>query len=384
MIQRLIRISRNNSFFLFGPRGTGKSTVLKTAPFLKSAFYIDLLNPESESRYSVRPELLSEQVAKFSKGQWVVIDEVQKAPRLLNEVHRLIEDRKIHFALSGSSSRKLKRGAANLLAGRAFVHALHPFTFKELGSDFKLDTALDWGTLPRLYEFDSDEDRARHLRAYVHTYLKEEIQVEQLVRKLDPFRLFLPIAAQMSGEIVNYSSISKDTGVDHKTVQTYFEILEDTYLGAFLRPFSRSIRQVQKQSPKFYLFDGGVKKALEDRLSIPLSRGTSEYGKAFESWFINECLRLNSYRELDYRFSYLRTKDDVEVDLIIERPNRSMALVEIKSGENIDERHVRSLNLFSRDFPKAQLICAAQVKRPQKIGAVSVLPWREAFDELGF
>jgi len=384
MIQRLIRLPKSNSFFLFGPRGTGKSTVLKTSPFLKPALYIDLLQPESEAQYSLRPGLLTEQVADFTKGRWVVIDEIQKVPKLLNEVHRLIEDQRINFALSGSSSRKLKRGGANLLAGRAFVYALHPFTHRELGDAFKLDSVLAWGALPRLYEFNNDEDRARHLRAYVHTYLKEEIQVEQLVRKLDPFRLFLPIAAQMCGEIVNYSNISKDTGVDHKTVQTYFEILEDTYLGFFLRPFSRSVRQVQKQSPKFYLFDGGVKKALEDRLSIPLSRGTSEYGKAFESWFINECVRLNGYRELDYRFSYLRTKDDVEVDLIIERPDRSIALVEIKSGESIDERHIKSLRLFSKDFPAAQLICAAQVKRPQKIGAISVLPWRQAFQELGF
>ncbi len=199
----------------------------------------------------------------------------------------------------------------------------------------------------------------------------------------DPFSLFLPIAAQMSGKIVNYSNIAKDAGVDYKTVQQYFSILEDTYLGFFLRPFSRSVRKVQIQSPKFYFFDPGVKRSLEGRLTVPLFPRNSEYGDAFESWFINECVRLNQYGETDFRFSFLRTKDDAEIDLIVERPDHSIALVEIKSGDVIDERSVKSLLHFAADFPKADLYCASRVKRAQKIGKAWVLSWKETLKELG-
>ena len=382
-ITRLCDLPTNNSFFLFGARGTGKTTLLNQVPFLKKAMYIDLLKSDMEEKYALRPELLLEQGDALESGEWIIIDEIQKIPKLLDHVHLLIEKKNLNFALTGSSSRKLKRGGANLLAGRAFSLSLYPFCALEIGADFDLDMALAWGTLPKMFDYHSDRDRSRFLKSYAQTYLREEIVVEQLVRNLDPFRLFLPIAAQMNTQTINYSNISRDTGVDYKTVQNYYQILVDTNLGFFLEPSGRSVRKVQKQSPKFYFFDTGVKRALNRMLSTQLEKRTSDYGEAFESWFVNECHRLNHYFERDYQFSYLRTKDDAEVDLIIDRPSQTPILLEIKSSSVIDDRHVKNLLHFSHDFPGSPLICACCVTEKQKIGSVMVLPWREALQEIG-
>lgn len=383
MVQRQIKISAEDSFFLFGARGTGKSTLLEFLPFLQNAFKVDLLNQDMDEEYSVRPQLLYERCEELPRGSWVSIDEVQKNPGLLDVVHSLIENKRLKFALTGSSSRKLKRKGANLLAGRALLYSLFPLTHKEQGSSFNLEKALNWGGLPKVLSYRSDSLRAKFLKSYVQTYLKEEVVAEQLVRNLGPFRTFLPIAAQMNGQPLNFSNIARDTAVDYKTVQTYFQILTETYMGHFLEGYSKSVRKVQIQHPKFYFFDLGVKRALQKQTSILLQKGTSEYGEAFETWFINECMALNSYFDLDYEFSYLRTKDDAEVDLIITRPDRSQALVEIKSSEKIDSRHLRHLLSFKKDFPKAQFICACNVKQLQIIDGVRVLPWKRAFVELG-
>jgi predicted AAA+ superfamily ATPase len=384
MVRRNITLPKEDSFFLLGARGTGKSTLLESASFLDEAFKIDLLDQDSEEEYSLRPQLLAERCEALRKGSWISIDEIQKIPQLLDVVHALIEKKKLRFALTGSSSRKLKRKGANLLAGRALLYSLYPFTHLELGSEFSIDFALRWGGLPKVYAFNSDQLRAKFLKTYVQVYLKEEIVAEQLVRNLVPFRNFLPIAAQMNAQPLNFSNIARDTAVDPKTVQTYFQILTETYMGRYLESYSKSIRRVQVQHPKFYFFDMGVKRALQRLSSIPLSPQTSEYGEAFETWFINECFALNSYQELDYEFSYLRTKDDAEIDLIVTRPDGSQALVEIKSATKIEARHLRHMLAFKKDFPKAQYICAAMVKQAQKIEGVHVLPWKLAFKEIGF
>jgi predicted AAA+ superfamily ATPase len=382
MVKRLINLSTSQSFFLFGARGVGKSTLLNQAELLKFSLKIDLLSPTQEEKYALRPELLVEQCRALRPGSWILIDEVQKIPKLLDVVHGLIEEKKLKFALTGSSARKLKRGHANLLAGRAFVFHLYPLTASELAENFKLEAALQWGTLPKLLELESDIEKARYLRSYCLTYLKEEVVAEQLVRNLDPFRFFLPIAAQMETQIVNYSNIARDTGSDHKTIQNYFQILVDTHIGFFLEPYDQSVRKVQKQSPKFYFFDTGVKRALERRLKTPIAISTSEFGNAFESWFINECVRRNSYLELDLKFSYLRTKDDAEIDLIIEKPNGKVILVEIKSSAKIDSRHIKNLIGFKKDFPGADLFCASRVEFPQSIDGIEVLPWSQALERI--
>lgn len=382
MINRLFKPLKSNSFFLFGPRGTGKTTWLKSH-FPQNTLWIDLLNPYEEERFALQPLLLSELIDKH-KPAWVVIDEVQKNPKLLNIVHSEIEKRSSLFALTGSSARKLKRGAANLLAGRAFVYYLHPFTHLEFGNSFDISETLTWGSLPKLTEYNLEAEKKTYLKSYAQTYLKEEIISEQIIRKLDPFRRFLAVAAQQNGEVINYTSIAKDVGTDVKTVQSYFQILEDTLVGFMLPAYHHSIRKQQTSNPKFYFFDIGIKRALEGSLGNQLVPHTYGYGKIFEHFVILEMLRLNDYFEKDFRFYYLRTKDHAEIDLIIERPGQATALVEIKSATQIDERHVRTLNHFQKSFKNAQSYCLSQDKLAHKIGEVEVLHWQEGLKELGF
>ena len=384
MIHRSLRPSRRNSFFLFGPRGTGKTTFLKHFFEGEKPLWINLLNPAAEARYASHPESLGQEIAaKPREIRWVVIDEVQKAPRLLDAVHDLIESAGVNFALTGSSPRKLKAGAANLLAGRAFVTHLFPLTHVEMGERFDLLQTLRWGSLPRPTLLDDPRDKAAFLRAYALTYLKEEIWAEHIIRRLDPFRKFLEIAAQGNGDIVNFSRTARDVGSDTKTVQSYYTILEDTLVGVLLEPFHRSLRKRQRANPKFYLFDLGVKRALDGTLTEELTERSYAFGRAFEHLVIVEAHRLNSYYAKDYRFSYLRTKDDAEIDLIVERPGRPLALVEIKSTDRVEEEDVRTLRLFLKDAPEAEAFCLSRDPRPKKIGPVLALSWQEGLGKIG-
>ena len=384
MIPRIQNPMRSNSFFLFGARGTGKSTLLRQFFAGDKTLWIDLLDPEQENRYAVRPDELAQQVrAGLGELDWVVIDEIQKAPRLLDVVHSTIETHGTRFALTGSSARKLKRDSVNLLAGRAFVYHLFPLTSRELGDAFDLTRALHHGTLPGLLRLTSDEERKAFLRAYALTYLKEEVWAEQFIRKLDPFRRFLAVAAQCNGEILNYSNIARDIGADHKTVASYFEILEDTLLGFLLEPYHESVRKRQRQAPKFFFFDPGVARALSGTLNVELVSSTYGFGRTFEHFVLSEIVRLSDYRQKDYRFSYLRTKDGAEVDLIVERPGSRTALVEIKSTDRVDERDIRDLCRFLPDFPGAEAFCLSRDKVRKRIGDVLAVPWQEGLEELG-
>jgi len=346
--------------------------------------WIDLLEPEQENRYAIRPGELVEQVrAGLGQFDWIVIDEIQKVPKLLDVVHAAIEAHGVRFALTGSSARKLKRDSVNLLAGRAFVYHLFPLTSSELGDTFALEKAMHYGTLPGLLPFTSDEERKAFLRAYALTYLKEEVWAEHLIRKLDPFRRFLVVASQCNGEIVNYSNIARDIGTDHKTVSSYFEILEDTLLGFLLEPYHASVRKRQRQAPKFFFFDPGVTRALSGTLNVELVTGTYGFGRAFEHFVLLEIIRLSNYRQKDYRLSYLRTKDGAEIDLIVERPGDKLALVEIKSTDRIDERDIRDLSRFLPDFPNAEAFCLSRDKVRKQIGDVLAVPWQAGLEELG-
>ena len=384
MFHRLLQTTRHNSFFLFGARGTGKTTYVREAFGPDESMYVDLLDPETEDSYRRSPSRLERQVRALpNRVEWVLIDEVQRAPRLLDVVHRLIETTGKRFVLTGSSGRKLRRGASNLLAGRAFVYNLFPLTVPEFQDAFQLEEALRWGTLPRLFSLDRAEDRQAYLRAYALTYLKEEIVAEQIVRRLDPFRHFLEVAAQSNGTIVNYANIARDVGADPKTVNSYFSILEDTLVGSLLPAFHRSVRKQQRTGPKFYYFDPGVKRSLERTLDLPLRPGTYEYGKAFEHFVVTQILHLSRYLRPDWRFSYLRTGAGAEIDLVIERPGMPIALIEIKSSERIDEKDVRNFVRFTRDFVEPLAVCISRDPDRTRIESVLCLPWREALKELG-
>lgn len=382
MFHRIISPLKSSSFFLFGARGTGKTTFLKQ--FLKDqgTYWVDFLDPESEARFSRNPSFLKQEIAEQHKIQWVVLDEIQKVPKILDVVHQLIESTKIKFALTGSSARKLKRGGANLLAGRAFLNTLHPLIYSELDQQFDLLTYLKWGGLPKIYSLDSDEEKKEYLKTYAHVYLKEEIVSEQIVRKLDPFRRFLEIAAQVNGEIINYSNVARDVGADTKTVQSYYQILEDTLLGFHLPAYHRSVRKQQRQSPKFYFFDLGVKRALEHTLDLQLVPHTYGFGKAFEHYVIAECIHLNDYLRKDYRFYYLRTQNQLEIDLLIERPDRSIVLVEIKSSAEVDDRDIKTLRLFLDDFKSVSSFCLSLDPRQKLIHDTRCLPWEEGLKEI--
>ncbi|MBI4860990.1 MAG: ATP-binding protein [Candidatus Riflebacteria bacterium] len=371
------------SFFLFGPRGTGKSTLLRQLFSDRETLWIDLLNPEEEDRLARRPMELSERIgATRPHPEWVVIDEVQKAPRLLDVVHGEIERDTVKFALTGSSARRLKRQSTNLLAGRATVHHLFPFTATEMGRSFDLDATLRFGSLPGLLACPTDDDRRAFLRSYALTYLKEEVWAEHLVRRLDPFRRFLEIAAQANGEILNFTRIARDVGADVKTAQSYFQLLEDTLVGFLLEPFHQSVRKRQTHSPKFFFFDLGVKRALTRMLTVDLVPGTYDYGRAFEHFVIVEAARRSAYRQNDYALSYLRTKDDAEIDLVVERPGMAPALVEIKSSDRVDERDTRTVDRFLKDLPGATGFCLSRDPIAKVIGSVRALPWWAGLEEL--
>jgi len=334
-------------------------------------------------KISTHPEKLLEMVKSYKKlPDWIIIDEIQKIPKLLDVVHKLIFEKKIKFALTGSSARKLRRDSANLLAGRAFSFYLYPFTFKELGDDFNLDQVLSFGSLPEICLMEDEKDKKRFLLSYVHTYIKEEILVEQLVRNIDPFRSFLEVAAQSNTEIINYSTLAKEAGISSKNVERYFSILSDTLIGYFLEPYSKSVRARQKQSPKFYFFDCGVVRALSNEINQKLLPQTFSYGNLFEQMVLCEFIRLNQYYEKNWKFSYLRTGAGVEIDLIIEKNRKETILVEIKSTNNCFDEHLSSLKTLGSEFKNAEKYVLCQERFPRLVDDIKIFNWMEGITEI--
>lgn len=381
MFHRLRTFSKKRSFFLFGPRGTGKSTLLKKRFNLSECFWLDLLDSSVEDRFLHNPsELYAIVKALPDEIKYVVVDEIQKVPKLLDEVHRLIEETDKIFILTGSSARRLKREGANLLAGRAFVYYLHSLSCFELGKAFNLEKALNWGTLPRIFSLDDDE-KGEFLRSYADTYLKEEIWNEQVVRKLQPFRRFLEVAAEGNGKIVNYANIARDVGVDDKTIKEYFSILEDTMIGFFLEPFHNSFRKRLVGKPKFYFFDLGVVRSLSRRLSVPLVQRTAAYGEAFEHFILLEIMRLCNYFQPDYRLSFICTVSGVEIDVVVERPNQSLLCIEIKSTDLIDETNICPFSKFTQEIPDCEAIVISQDRFMKAFDHVHCYPWRQAIEK---
>lgn len=374
MINRIFNPLTSNSFFLFGARGTGKSTFIREH-FSANSIYLDLLNPELEDRLSRNPNDLKVIIGD-KKTEWIIIDEVQKVPRILDVVHSLIELKKQKFILTGSSARKLKRGGANLLAGRAFVYDLFPLVDIEIGEQYDLPDLLQFGSLPKIINSVSAQERKAFLRAYALTYIKEEVVAEQLLRKLDPFRNFLRIAAEQSGKIVNHSAIAKQLGIDHKTVVNYFSILEDTLIGFYLPSFHLSVRKSQITAPRFFFFDMGVKNSLAEMIDLSPSPQSSYFGDLFEHFFILEAFRLNSYYQRDFRMSYLRTKAGFEIDLILSKGRKNF-LVEVKSTTRIDPAEVAQLARNTEDINQISGRYYVSLDQAEvELNGVQCLSWR--------
>ncbi|MEK7399783.1 MAG: DUF4143 domain-containing protein, partial [Candidatus Poribacteria bacterium] len=330
-----------------------------------------------------KPNKFLEMIPKsFGNKDWIIIDEVQRIPELLNSVHMLIEEKKIKFALTGSSARKLKRGGANLLAGRAFLNSIHPLTSRELGSDFQLDDVLNFGSLPHLFSFKDIESKKEYLRTYVATYLREEIMEEQIIRRLDPFVRFLESAAQCNGQIINAAKIGRDALSDKKAVLRYFQVLTDTLTGFFIEPYHTSVRKVQTAKSKFYFFDPGITRSLQGALDSSLVPRSYAYGRAFEHFFILECLKLKDYLRKEDRFYYSRTKDGVEIDLLIERSRKELIALEIKSSTQVDESELRPALSLAEDLKVKRFIVACREDRPRKAGVIEILPWRQVLEQL--
>lgn len=386
MYKRLCNPSKLKSFFLLGARGTGKSTLLETYFAPSEAHWFDFNDLETEARFVKSPELFERELTALQMQQpnvkWVVVDEIQRCPELLNSIQRMIGKKHFHFALTSSSARKLKRGGANLLAGRALQNYLFPLTHLELGENFDLSFCLNWGSLPEATLL-PERERASYLRTYVHLYLKEEIQAEQLVRNIPTFRAFVEVAALSAGKPLNYSNIARDIGSDPVSVKNYFSVLEDTLIGFYLPPYQKSVRKRQGKQPKFFFFDLGVQNAAQNLLNVAVAPQTSRFGELFESFVITEIHRLNWYFEKDWTLSYLITHAGVEVDLIIERPGQKKAIVEIKSTDKVGVDHLKALQNFETDFGEADFFLLSNDLRSQKIGRISCLHWKDGLKALG-
>ena len=368
---------------MFGPRGSGKSTLLRSLFAKEDVLWIDLLDQRLDFELAANPEQLLT-MWKLEKPKWIVIDEVQKNPRLLDVVHAGIERHRIRFALTGSSARKLKRGGANLLGDRVASYKLGPFNSLELGDRFDLDQALATGCLPRFWtELDDEADRVRSLYSYGQTYLREEVAAEQLVRNLEPFRRFLIAAAQSNSKIVNFSALERDAGVAPSQAHRHFEVLEDTLLSRFLEPFDTSIRKRQTKQSKFYFFDTGVVRAIRNMAGEVLNQSTYEYGELFETFVINEFFKLNEAREKRLAFSYFRTKDNVEIDLVVEPPRGKPKLVEIKSSKKLPtSKELRNMKSVGESLNTPFLYWLSNSPTEAEIEGVRCLNWQTGLKEI--
>ena len=360
--------SGEESFFLWGPRQTGKTTLLRER--YPGCRWIDLLKSDEYIHYSRNPERLRMEIEAEGPNpeRQIIIDEVQRVPELLNEVHWLIENHRLNFALCGSSARKVRHGGANLLGGRAFRYFMHGLTAGELGTEFELDRLLNHGYLPRAYE--SKQPR-RLLEAYVADYLEQEIAAEGLVRRLPVFARFLDAAAFSDGDNVNFTNIASDCGVSSNTVRGYFEILDDTLLGRWLPAYRQRPKRRTVKSSKFYFADVGVVNRLTRRGT--LVAGSEQYGKAFENWVHHELSACISYKNLDARLNYWKLASGIEVDFLLD--DLSIA-IEAKSSSNIGNQHLKGLRALAIDYPEIShrvVVCREQRARLTEDG-ILILP----------
>ena len=379
MYSRTLRIALppRQSAFLWGPRKSGKSTLLKQQ--FPGSVRFDLLDTRLLLEFTRAPWRLAERVQALddtARTRPIILDEVQKVLALLDEVHRLIESDSLHFILCGSSARKLKRGRANLLGGRAWRFALHPLTWREI-PHFDLLRALNHGLVPQHY--DAAQPR-RALAGYLDDYLREEVFAEGLTRNAPAFSRFFEALSFSHAELLNFSAIARDCGVDSKTVREYFQILVDTLLGVWVEPFRRRrSRAVFIQAPKFYLFDVGLAGHLTGRwIGKPAG---PDFGRALEHFVLMELLAYRSYRERDFPVRCWRTKTGLECDFVLGREGETA--VEVKGKDNVQTRDLRGLRAFAEEHRPRHAVLVCNESAPRKTGdGLWILPWRDFLERL--
>lgn len=346
MYTRIFNYSKSLSFIILGPRGTGKSTFLKDR--YPNALYIDLLKAENFNSLLANPTRIEAMIpAHFS--EYVIVDEIQRIPELLNEVHRLIEDKKIKFILTGSSARKLRKKGVNLLAGRARTFHFYPLTCSELGNDFNLQKSIQFGHLPEAY---TKEDSRLYLKSYIQTYLKEEIDQEGLTRNLSAFARFLEAASFSQAQPLNISKVAEDCHVDRKITEGYFKILEDLLIAERVPVFTRRAKRRMSSHPKFFFFDCGVYQAIRPR--GPLDSPEEIQGPAWETLVWQELRAMNEYTASGYDLFTWRTQSKQEVD-IIAYGEKGLYAIEVKRSDRVRKEDLESLKLFKQDYQMAQL-----------------------------
>lgn len=373
MYKRLLTkpLQGSHSFFLFGPRGTGKTSWLKAN--VPTGLYIDLLNQEVFFDLLQNPHRITEMIPP-DFNDWIIIDEVQKIPELLNEVHRMIENNRYKFVLTGSSARTLKRKGVNLLAGRALYYKMFPLTAVELGADFKLEKSLKFGHLPTVY--DPSVTPKDYLNAYTYVYLREEVMQEGLTRNTGAFSRFLQVASFSQGSVLNVTEIAREAAIERKTVEDYFQITEDLLLASRIPVFTKRKTIVH---PKFYYFDVGVYRRL--RPMGPFDAPEEAEGPALESLVLQELQAINSYYEFEYEIYFWRTVDKMEVDFILYGP-RGLLGIEIKRSRKIHPEDLKSLQAFQADYPSAKLYIFYGGNQRLYFERIEAIPVAEALQTL--
>lgn len=375
IINRILNLPdllKKKSFFLFGPRATGKTFLISQQFSAKDIVIINLLRGDLYMRLKSAPYELEEIIRIVDQPSLIVIDEVQRIPELLNEVHRLIEENHWTFLLTGSSARTLKRSGVNLLAGRAWQTQLFPLTSNEI-PNFDLSRYLQYGGLPPVY---LGEEPVENLHAYVNTYLKEEIQAESLVRKMASFTRFLEVAALTSGKMLNYAEIASDTGVPAATVRDYYQILEDTFIGFMVNAWTKTLKRKAISRTKFYLFDLGVKNTLAHIDSLPPK--SDLYGQAFEHFIAMEIRAYLSYRRSKQELCYWCSTHGVEVDFIV---GNDLA-IEVKTTNQVQDKHIKNLKLLEEENICQRYILVSLDKINRKKGVVEILYWKDFLERL--
>jgi uncharacterized protein len=374
LIKRLFKPPKQ-SYFLFGPRGTGKTTLIKT--LYHDALRIDLLNPGTLRRYLAKPEQLYQTISGYPNKKTIVIDEVQKAPELLSVVHDLIEtDKTLQFILTGSSSRKLKKEGVNLLGGRALKKHLYPFIASELGAQFSLEQAIINGTLPLVIETENPHET---LEAYLELYIQEEVRNEGLVRNMENFARFLEAISFSHGTVISLTNIARESEVKRKTVENYISILEDLLIAFQLPVFSHQATRNLISHQKFYLFDAGVFQVLRPKL---FGDGPATHtGPALEGLVASHLLAWTNYRNDHNTLSYWRTRTGLEVDFVLYSETYFFA-VEVKNADKINAKDCKGLQAFLSDYPLATAILLYRGHTRMKLGDIWCIPCTEFLTEL--